>query len=449
MPRVSIFFIIFILFPFASIGQRTIIWEEKKNAQEEKFSIREGVRSLHSQRIKYKRNGKTIATIRLSEPITISMADEPQEWGYYQFPALGIAKDGTLIVSWAMQEDSHKNYGKGTKSILMMSKDKGRTWTFPDKSYVAPRARYRLITKRGYGMVAITPQSKDITKYSVFPKQVCKKGDKTFYHVEQLPEELQGVYINAGYLGGRDTIFHASLIDPGLLRYDIDGLMPLVWWGDIKELNDGSLIAGVYPAYYENRKGDVSPCGVSFYRSTDKGYSWRIQGKIPYPEELIDNPEKFGRKTEGGFTEPDFEILDNGTLICVMRTGGASPMYRSFSTDNGLSWSTPEPFTPNGVMPQLLKLNNGVVVLASGRPGLQVRFSIDGKGNVWTDPIEMVPFINEDSIDWNASCGYPFLLKAGRTSFYLVYSDFKEKNSKGEERKAIKFRKITIKKSWL
>lgn len=438
--------IVLIVINCLAYAQKTIICEEKVS-QGESFSIKEGILCQHAQRIKYKKNGKTLAIIKLDEPVIISMADDLQEWGYYQFPALGIAKDGTLIVSWAMQEDSHKNYGKDTKTIFMMSKDKGQTWSLPDKNYIAPRARYRLVTKQGYGMVVMTPSPKDISDYPDFPQPICKQGDKTFYHIEQLPEELQGVYINAGYVGEKDTTYHATLSDPGLLRYDIDGLMPIVWWGNIKELSDGSIIAGVYPAYYEDGNGHVLPGGVSFYRSTDKGHSWNIQGKILFPDELVKNSKRYGRATEGAFTEPAFEILDDGTLLCVMRTGGSSPMYKSMSNDNGITWSQPNPFTPNGVMPQLLKLDNGIIVLASGRPGLQIRFSIAGSGNDWTEPIEMMSFKNDDdSIDWLASCGYPFILKSGKNSFYLVYSDFREKNVKGEERKAIKFRKITIRK---
>lgn len=53
----------------------------------------------------------------------------------------------------------------------------------------------------------------------------------------------------------------------------------------------------------------------------------------------------------------------------------------------------PEPFTPNGVKPCLMTLGNGVVVLSSGHPGVQVRFNLDGKGHSWIDPIDMIPFM--------------------------------------------------------
>ena len=45
-----------------------------------------------------------------------------------------------------------------------------------------------------------------------------------------------------------------------------------------------------------------------------------------------------------------------------------------------------------------------------------------------------------------ATCGYASLLKADDDSFFMVYSDFKAKNEHEEERKAILFRKLQVKK---
>ena len=45
----------------------------------------------------------------------------------------------------------------------------------------------------------------------------------------------------------------------------------------------------------------------------------------------------------------------------------------------------------------------------------------------------------------DVSCGYTGLLPINNNTFYLVYSDFFEKNQQGEERKAIKVRMIKIK----
>lgn len=133
-------------------------------------------------------------------------------------------------------------------------------------------------------------------------------------------------------------------------------------------------------------------------------------------------------------------------MICVLRTGNCSPLYKAYSNDGGKTWTEPKPFTPNGVKPDVLRLGNGILVLTSGRPGVQLRFCLDGIGELWTEPIEMIPFMNTDGT-WDlegATCGYTNILPADDNSFYMVYSDFKSKNENGELRKSIIFRKITI-----
>jgi len=147
-----------------------------------------------------------------------------------------------------------------------------------------------------------------------------------------------------------------------------------------------------------------------------------------------------------GFTEPGFEILSDGSFLCVMRTTdnfvSNSPMYYSRSTDLGVTWTKPQTFTSAGVMPRLLQLTNGVVVLASGRPGVQLRFCIDSKGQKWTDPFEMLLFKNEKEAA--VSCGYTELLATGPNSFLIIYSDFSYRNEVGTIRKAIKVREVFV-----
>jgi hypothetical protein len=227
------------------------------------------------------------------------------------------------------------------------------------------------------------------------------------------------------------------------VRYASGNLFPIVWWGDMKLLTDNSIVTGIYPAFYENESGGVSASGVSFYRSTDYGQSWKILSKIPYIPDLSTDPNG-NKRLAFGWTEPAFEILKDGTYLCVMRTTdgmGNSPMYISRSTDQGATWSKPVTFTPSGVLPKLLQLDNGVVVLASGRPGVQLRFSLDGKGEKWTDPFEMLPYTGSKE---EVSCGYPRLLATGPDSFLIIYSDFKFINENNEVRKAIKIREIKI-----
>ena len=435
---------------------KKLIDEPIKNAEirietKPNLELHEGYVSQKEETILVKQGRKTIAKVHLAAPVMVAQAEQEERWGYFQFPFIGKTSDGTLVASWTMKEDSHKSYGKKSDrgGNIRVSKDKGLSWTEPDKGDFVPNLRYGVVLDNGDYLGIRTPVSKDLNIYEWFPKPISTVDNYSFYYMDSIPEDLQGIYFTyRNHQTGNEKIIHAKLNDPGALRYSIDDLMPVVWWGNIIQLEDGALIAGTYPNYYLDSEGEVCPSSVSFFNSVDGGYTWNILGKIPYPNDVTKAKERRSILTKG-FTEPAFTIIDDGTFLCVMRTGATSPMYISFSKDQGQTWSIAKPFTSNGVRPTLLKLNNGVLVLASGRPGVQLRFSFDGKGENWTNPIDMLPYIEDykkTKDNGAATCGYASLLKVDDNSLYMVYSDFKAKNELEEERKAILFRKITIRK---
>lgn len=410
------------------------------------LTIKEGYVSQHKETVKIVRDGKVVAKVKLGEPVMVAQAEKDEKWGYFQFPSIGRSKDGTLIVSWQMCEDSHKSYGNG-KNGSRMSHDNGKTWEDLDKEYFTLSGRMLPLSNGNILQVA-TPASKDIRHYPMFPKPLYYDSSMRMgYYLEtDLPEDLRGMYLCLRNSDGKKIkSFHGALMDNGLLRYDIGGLMPLKWWGDMKELADGSIVAGIYPSCYLNRTNDVPQSDITFYRSIDGGYYWETIGRIPFKIKKMNNKSRQYDRYQG-FSEAAFEILEDSTFFCVMRTGYNTPMYKSYSYDRGHHWTTPEAFTPNGVRPRMLQLDNGVLVLASGRPGVQLRFCLEGDGKKWTEPIEMLPFLDEtgECDIWGVSCGYPQLLEVSNNSFYIVYSDFKTRNDKGELRKSIIFRKIII-----
>ena len=419
----------------------SVITYHEQPRDSDSLVICEGIICQTATLINYISLNGTEAQIEMSEPVMVAMADQKEKWGYFQFPGIGRAEDGTLIVTWTMKGDTYKMYGRKSPREMtpMMSKDRGRSWVKRDRKYVMEKGKNDPILRNGSRLSIHTPTCKNIRDYDYFPKPVGQYGDKTFFPMDSLPNELQGLYINI-YKNNKHNTIHSRLNDPGLLRYAIDNLMPILWRGDIRQLADQSLVAGVYPCYYLDTPGGVAHCGVSFYRSIDEGKTWDVISRIPFKLDGI-------AENRGGlnFEEPAFEILEDSTFICVMRTGSKSPMYQTFSGDKGKTWTDPKPFTPNGVRPRLLKLNNGVLVLVSGRPGVQVRFSLDGTGTKWTDPIEMNSFVDvHGKVRLWKTCGYAYILEESENSFYIVYSDFTTPNSQGEARKSIWCRKVAV-----
>ena len=441
MTRKILYSIITILVFISCNSMETIIYRELPK-DVDSLEIHEGIVSLKAQRIKYKRNGKRVATIEMSEPVMVAQAEQEEKWGYFQFPFFGKAEDGTLKVTWQMAIDTYQSYGSKSKRAMtpMISKDGGNTWVPQDKDYLEIRRDYGVIRLKDKLLQVITPKAKDIHGYDYFPKPVMTTGNRSYFLMDSIPADLQGIYISYMERNKKPYQIHAKLTDPKLLRYSINDEMPIVWWGNIRQLSDHSLVAGIHPCYYLDSLGHVTRSSVTFYRSEDEGHSWEAISKIPFVYDGV--ADVLGDKM---YDEPAFEVLADSTFICVMRTGSTSPLYKTFSYDKGKSWTRPRPFTPNGVMPKLMLLENGILVLISGRPGVQVRFSFDGTGRTWSDPIDMIPFMKEDgSYIRDVSCGYASFVDAGYDSFYLVYSDFTKKDASGNVRKSIWCRKIKV-----
>lgn len=393
--------------------------------------------------INYKHDGKSALHIHFYEPTVVAVASKPEKWGFFQFPHIGRERDGKLLVGWSMNNDAMEAYGlDGGGSAT--SADGGQTWQVDMHKATTPDVEL----PNGNRLVIATPRPVEVSGLKL-PAPVgasvenYRKSNFHFYRLKDLPQSSQGVYLKRNTRADNTwTTEQDSLYDPQLLRYELAGKIPVVWWGDMHLAKDGSLIAGIYPGNMLNEKGVHDPRGhVFFYRSTDNGKSWNIQGRIYYQPDPANDTA--GAK-HMGLLEPGFEILKDGTFVCVMRTtdgAGMGPMYASYSADMGKTWTKPEVISANGVLPRVLQLDNGVVVLASGRPGVQLRFLKNYQDRNWTDPFELLPYEKPDE---TVSCGYTGLISTGKNRFMIVYSDFNYHTAGGDIRKAIKVREVTV-----
>ncbi len=388
--------------------------------------------------------GKSAVRVDFAEPQIVAKSDKPEKWGWYQFPSLGAWADGTFCLTYSAAADAAESYG--TPRPVMTSRDRGKSWTLHTGKWGASG----LLLPNGDRIGVLTPKPYKVTDLKL-PEPIgvitSSYGGMKYimYRVTDLSPKLQTIRIKRLRKGSEDAVTeHAVVDDPQSLRYSLRDVFPIIWWGDLHLATDGSILAGIYPGSCLYEDGTMDPRKhIFFYRSTDYGRSWKLQGRILYEPDLRADPK--GDKRDG-FGEPTFEVLADGSLLCVIRTTdgvGIGPMYSSRSTDMGRTWSAPKVIAPNGVLPKLLRLENGVLVLASGRPGVQLRFCTDGKGDKWTDPFEMVPVVQKDPhVD---TCGYTSLLATGPDSFLIAYSHFKHPADDGQLVKAIKLREVTVK----
>ena len=125
-----------------------------------------------------------------------------------------------------------------------------------------------------------------------------------------------------------------------------------------------------------------------------------------------------------------------------MRNESLQPMYQSFSSDDGATWTPIELFVGYGVDPALCVLDNDVVVCTYGRPGVKVAFS-ENNGQNWKNVTTLL--MGHEEIDgttgnavsgaWHLqrSCCYTAVAKTApnvATVFYSAPSDWSDDPAK-------------------
>jgi len=150
-----------------------------------------------------------------------------------------------------------------------------------------------------------------------------------------------------------------------------EGELRLMTNGNILPLRDGRLFTTLYGRFAGEERTSVFAV-----TSEDGGFTWRFLSVVARPE---GGAEVGGRPSESSTVR-----LDDGRLLCVYRVGSGMPYRKSYSPDEGLSWTPPVRLRDAwSVEPQLVRLDNGLLLLSGGRPGLLLWVCSDGEGERW------------------------------------------------------------------
>lgn len=407
--------------------------------------------------------------------------EETKKWGVYAIPRMWRNIDGRLIIRFNGEIDcGDTDNMQVVPNLYYASDDNGDTWYFvedgesefdigilngidnpyieTEESIIAFREKKNLNAIEGvkaqkeflyptkeaimksyrYGDIPDTSKGFEILKYA------NKDSEPKIYPVKiDFPE--REILVNtkgnteAGFVDVEERMKQCIFKNP--------------YFGSVIKLADGSL-----GAYAYGQHPDVSDhyCGVAYLlASEDGGHTWKKRGIIA---KSVDLP--YGYTGDG--QEASIDMTPNGIIICAMRMDlctDVEPFGTAvcISEDNGYTWSKPEIISDESVTPHVVALDNGVVVVVYGRPGVHFKISEDN-GKTWSGPYSIIGKTlkecrAEGLKDFDAKFGNSisysntFVDKISEDTFIVLYNNLKYVDDDGLCHKAAFVRKIKIKKN--
>lgn len=279
--------------------------------------------------------------LRVSDPARISPPGE-RHW----FPRLFHMPDGRVLQFNAIVDDTTSALSEGRTGAARISADGGATWT-----------EFPMPTSYGFP-VTLADDRVRLFSYIIWQADGVATGRWSDWTGDGwTPEQRYTIDLPPT----RDKV-------PGVSGFGFDRTVMLD--------SDGALLATIYGKYEDDAK-----YRCVLVRSTDEGRTWSTVSTIAYDPDL---------PVREGYNEPVMARVADGSLLCVMRTGGRTDTLRQArSLDGGHTWSRPQDLGVLSVDPDLCLMSNGLLALSFGRPTVNLMFSRDGAGHTWTPPVTL------------------------------------------------------------
>ncbi len=402
--------------------------------------------------------------IEIGEPtVVFQAAAGEQGWGKYQFPELRHTVTGKIRARWSYGSDY---IGAQDKEILYaLSDDGGLTWERGDEivhsGILMPNGRY-YVNIVSYGTVS----GDEVDLSGIRPAAEWMDGRAKLYFAEDLPaHEIEEhkifdmTFLEYDPATGEVTEFESKVNWPNApfcvhhtgYAYTISGFFDLSG-ADVFYIDDRMYFT-VYGRGFDSfadRENAVLPDYngeniVYIFESTDSARTWTLVSQISPDARIRELSKDYRNYTSSyeGFSEPQLVQTASGDYLMLLRTGMSRTLFYCRSSDQGRTWTQPEPFDDFGVLPQMITLDCGVTLASYGRPYLRLRATADPDCVEWEDPITIpVTSVNPDYMQ--RSCFYTNFLPLSDTEVLFVYSDFHYPNEEGEGVKTILVRRLTV-----
>lgn len=322
---------------------------------------------------------------------------------YCWYPTVHRFPTGEILVTMRMSPD--ELHPEGEFSAYCVSRDKGATWSarIPmgaganiDAAYAQdPAPDGTLIAlSAGYGSPLPSPPGQArvfqvaLTRY--------RRGGWEF---TQMRDAVLRLRADA-------HLAPTQLFDFGIRDTSKLAMAPEVTpFGAIVDGEDGSLLTTVYYTEADGLRKDLV-----IARSRDGGRSWEEEGRVM---STLPSERSGGWVGPEGPDEAGLVRLADRRLFVLFRTGSDAYLGKSWSADDGRTWSPPLSSGFKGVAPHLRRLASGILACTTGRPGpVTVRFSVDGAGQTWTHATEIFR---------GSSSSYSDLIELEPNRLFVVY----------------------------
>ncbi len=400
-----------------------------------------------------------------------------RQWGVYGCPDMFRAGDGSIVVYDGGRMDTYDaEAGAMAPAVAFRSVDNGVTWEAEDPRRWASAGK--LFCLRDGSRVQFSPKGPPagLDALGVTPRCMVVSANEYallgLYHAADTPlaaRTFEVRYQPAGASGpgpAADAVFEvpdwqvaatlkaktrpavwpdvAPCFSP--LGFAYSGLHQGATGQEaLVEAPDGTWVSAIVHWVATERNGSYF-CELRCIASADHGRTWEPRGVIVGRAGTV-----FGATEEFSMTRLGDE------LVCVDRMDHATvhDAHRytllARSVDNGFTWTRPEPVASSSVTPHLVRLENGIVALVFGRPGVHVQFSTDGCRS-WNTRTALIGRTAEeevaagrdlmDAMYWDTvSFSNTRTVITGPDWFLVLYTDFKYG---GERRKAIVVQEVIV-----
>lgn len=333
---------------------------------------------------------------------------DTRRWGIGNYPCCKMQDGGNVMVTVGTNEGGY----------VLRTTDGGDTWeSFSDNRSRGEYMRLADGTYIKFGFHSVVERDFDVEVQEKIPYvlRVDRAKDygtlvegraQTEYTVVDIPE------LSVGYGDSGDKkSYHTSCVDHGMIQ-----------------LENGDIIISMYGQFKSDKTKLPYFANYDFYQYRAWCLISRDNGKTFEYLSTIADCQTYPVPDAEGYCEPDLLYLGNGHILAAIRTQGHevyTPMFFSHSYDSGKTWTKPEQLNPYGVLPRLIRMENGAIVCASGKWDTFLLLSGDD-GQTWSEPY----IVAENDGQWDRGpSGYVSVAETEPNTLLIVYDTTEDKVS--------------------